>query len=163
MAATLSQMPLWQGKYPVLDTADVSGARPHEDDLEMRAAINEHHHKMPRHEAEKKAWEDYRREQVINTAAHHYVGMKASHAAGKMEDAKKHGVMYLLALRHLGHNDPVRPPEEVLERAKNTPSEDVGRFKAHKGDVYTMPPEPEGEPQPRGQMEHQVKAKKDSK
>ncbi len=161
MGAKLSQMPKWMGKYPVLDTTDISGARPHEDDLEMRAAINEHHHKMPRHEAEKKAWEDYRREQIVTTAAHHYNGMKASAAAGSEEDAKKHGLMYLLALKHLGHDDPVRPPDEVLERAKNSSSNEVGKFKAHKGDVFTMPEEPEEEPQ-RGGNEKQVKDKKKS-
>ncbi len=160
MPAKLSQMPMWQGKYPILDTSDAASTRPQEDDLEMRAAINEHHHKMPRHVAEEKAYADYRREQIVNTAAHHYNGMKASAAVGQMDHAKKHGVMYLLALKQLGHKDPVRPPEEVLERAKNTPSESIGRFKAHKADVYTMPPEPEEEPQQRGQMEHQVKAKK---
>jgi hypothetical protein len=158
MAAKLTQMPMWQGKYPVLDTTDISGARPHEDDLEMRAAINEHHHKLPRHEAEAKAYADYRREQVVTAAAHHYVGIKASAAAGNKEAARKHGLMYLFALKQLGHNDPVRPPEEVMEKIKNTPSDEIGRFKAHKGDVFTVPPEPEEET-PRGPNEQQVKSK----
>lgn len=124
----------WLGKYPILDAT-------HADDLEMRAAINEHHHHMPRHEAEEKAHKDYRRDQIIDAAAHHYSGMIASHAVGKRDEATKHGVHYALALMALGHGDIVNPPDEVLERVKTTPSDKIGNFKGHDADVYSELPE----------------------
>jgi len=128
----------WLGKYPILDAT-------HADDLEMRAAINEHHHHMPRHEAEEKAHKDYRRDQILDAAAHHYAGMIASHAVGKRDEATKHGVQYALALKQIGHGDIVNPPEEVLERVKTTPSDKIGNFKGHDADAYTQPPETDKE------------------
>jgi len=130
----------------------------HADDLEMRAAINEHHHRMPRHEAEAKAHEDYRRDQVITAAAHHLLGMRVAHAAGKLEDAKKHATMYAFALHQLGHKDLVTPPDEVADRAKKTPSDDIAKFKAHKADMYSMPELGDNEkPKSRGSLEPDVK------
>lgn len=143
--SALSEALKWRNRYPIVDHL-------HEDDLEMRAAINEHHHKMPRAQAEERAHADYRRDQIVDAAAHHYVGMQAANAAKNMKGAKKHGVMYALALRQLGHKDLVTPPDEVLTRAKNTPSLEIGNFKAHKGDAFSMPPEPE--------EEHDAKEKK---
>lgn len=131
---TLEQMaPKWLGRYPMLD-AD------HENDLETRAAIHQFGGKMERHKAEDQAHADYRKDQLHEAAAHHMVGMKAAHAAGDDESAQKHGVMYVLALKALGHDNTVEPPPEVANKAKNTPSQ-VYRFKAHKGDTFAMPPE----------------------
>jgi hypothetical protein len=141
---------LWQGKYPMSDTT-------HADDLQMRADINEHMHRMPRAEAEAAAHRDYRKDQIVEAAAHHYVGMKASHAAGNDEAAKKHGFMYALALHQLGHKDLMNPPDEVVQHTKKTPSEDIARFKSHKSDVFTLPPEEPGEEPKRGGNEKQVK------
>jgi hypothetical protein len=145
-------MPAWQGKYPTTDTA-------HFDDLQMRADIYEHMHRMPRHEAEAAAHADYRKEQIHKAAAHHWNGMKASSAAGNEEAAKKHGVMYALALHQLGHKDLLSPPPEVVEAAKD-PKGEIANFKAHPGDAFSMPPEEPSEEQPRGRLESQVKAPK---
>lgn len=151
MPNLMAQMPMWKGKYPMSDTT-------HEDDLQMRADINEHMHRMPRHEAEARAHADYRRDQIAAAAGHHWNGMKAAHAAGNEEAAKKHGMMYALALHQLGHKDLLNPPPEVVEAAKD-PKSAIGHFKAHGGDVFSLPPEePSDEPQ-RGNLEPQVKAR----
>jgi hypothetical protein len=123
--------PKWLDRYPVVD-AD------HLHDLEQRAAINEFHRKMPRHVAEQTAHDDYRKDQLVEAAAHHLVGMKAAHGAGDMESAKKHGAMYMLACKALGHND-LEPPPEVAVKAKHTPAQ-VYKFRAHKGDAFVLPP-----------------------
>lgn len=150
MRNSMAKAPMWQGKYPTTDTA-------HFDDLQMRADINEHMHRMPRAEAEAAAHRDYRKDQIVEAASHHYVGMKAAHAAGNEEAAKKHGFMYALAMHQLGHKDLMNPPDEVIEHTKKTPSKDIASFKAHKGDVFTMPPEEPGDEPKRGGNEKQVK------
>lgn len=149
MAYVMSRMPSWNGKYPMSDTT-------HSDDLQMRADIYEHMHRLPRHDAEARAHADYRKEQIAKAAAHHWNGMKAAHAAGNLESAKKHGVMYTLALHQLGHKDPMNPPPEVVEAAKD-PKSEIAHFKAHPGDMFSMPP-PEPDEQPtRTGNEKQVK------
>lgn len=131
MAFDLSIAPKWLGRYHIMDTA-------HADQLNVAAAINEAHFGMKRPEAEEKAYKDYKHEQLVEAAAHHLSGMKASHAAGNMEAAHKHGLMYGLALRQLGHKDLVNPPDEVAQHAKNTPSEDIARFKGHRADAFSL-------------------------
>jgi hypothetical protein len=149
MGYTLERMPSWLGRFPMLDTT-------HADDLEMRAAINEHHYGMPRAQAEEKAHSDYRRDKIVEAAAHHLNGMTAAHSIGHMDEAQKHAVMYALALHQLGHKDLVSPPDDVSKRAKNTPSTDIAHFKAHPGDAFSTPPNPSAAP-PRGKLEPDVK------
>lgn len=148
MAYLISRLPSWKGKYPASDTT-------HFDDLQMRADIYEHMHRMPRHQAEAAAHADYRKEQIHKAAAHHWNGMKAAHAAGNEGAAKKHGFMYGLALHQLGHKDLLSPPPEVLEAAKD-PKSEIAHFKAHPGDAFSLPPEEPEEPK-RGGNEKQVK------
>jgi hypothetical protein len=147
---SLDRLPMWKGKYPMSDTA-------HADDLDMRSMINQHMHRMDEPTAQAAAHAAYRKEQIESAAGHHWNGMKASAAAGNLEGAQKHGVMYTLALHQLGHKDPLNPPPEVLEAAKN-PKLEVGRFKAHPGDAYSMPPADPAEPKRTGN-EKQVKEK----
>lgn len=143
--------PKWLGKYPITDPE-------HSDELEIRAAINEHHYRMPRHEAEAKAHSDYRRDQIITAAAHHRLGMNISHAAGKLDEAKKHATMYAFAMHQLGHKDLVTPPDEVADKMKKTPSEDLAKFKAHPADMFSMPELGDNEkPKARGSLEPDVK------
>lgn len=130
----LAMGPRWLGKYPMVD-AD------HMEDLEARAAINEFSKKMPRHLAEEQAHADYRKDQLHEAAAHHLVGMQAAHAAGDADSATKHGAMYTLALKALGHDNSVEPPPEVASKARHTPAE-VYRFKAHKGDAFSVAEKP---------------------
>lgn len=149
MAFNLATLPTWKGKYPMSDTA-------HADDLQMRSDIYQHMHRLPEHEAQSRAHADYRKDQIFAAAGHHWNGMKAAAAAGNDEAAKKHGVMYTLALHQLGHKDPMNPPPEVLEAAKD-PKSKIARFQAHPGDAYSMPPPEPMDSSRGGGNEKQVK------
>lgn len=123
--------PMWLNKHPVLHEG-------HLHDLDTRAAINEFDRKMPRAEAEAKAHKDYMAEHHAVAAAHHLSGMKAAQAVGNMEEAKKHGAMYRLHIKALGH-DPVGPvPAEVQNHYPNEDSAKVYKFKAHKADRFLL-------------------------
>lgn len=117
---------MWLGRYPMTDPA-------HAGDLEQRASIHEFSSKLPRHQAEERAHEDYKRDQLVEAAAHHYSGMRAAHAAEAPEEAQKHGAMYILALRAMGQTNSIYPPDEVTAKAKHLPNS-VYSFKAHPGD-----------------------------
>jgi hypothetical protein len=123
--------PKWLDRYPIVQ-AD------HVHDLETRAAIEEFHNKLPRHTAEAKAHDDYKRDQLLDAAAHHLVGMQAARGAGDNDAAAKHGEMYKLTAKALGFDPVGEPPPEVSTRAKNTPSS-VYRFKPHHGDAFALP------------------------
>ena len=126
----------WKGR-DILDPDD-------EKDLETRSAIAEFHDTLPRHLAEEKAHKDYTRDKVIDSAAHHLKGLRSAHAVGDMDTAQKHGLMYKLAMEHLGHKDLLAPPDEVMDRMNNS-GEEIHKWKAHPGDYYTLPKETEGE------------------
>ncbi len=134
----MKNAPQWLGKYPITDPD-------HAFDLDTRAAIGEFMHKLPRHIAEQKAHEDYKKDQLIEAGAHHLNGIKACHASEDHENAKKHGVMYALALKALGHDPVGEVPPEIKTKAKNMSITDPShRFKAHKGDQFSLP-EPKNE------------------
>lgn len=123
----------WLDKYPIVD-AD------HVHDLETRAAIGEFMNRMPRHLAEAKAHEDYKKDQLTEAAGHHLNGIKSSHAAGDHVAAKKHGIMYALALKALGHDPVGEVPSEVSTKAKNMSITDpIHSFRAHRADQYSLP------------------------
>jgi hypothetical protein len=122
------QTPLWMDRYPVLH-------HDHFADLEAKAAMNEFGLKMPREAAEKAAHDDYVKRWRTQAAAHHLAGMKAAHAAGDMEAARKHSMMYNLHVKALGH-EPVGPAHpDVVEAMKRVKAY---RFKPHKGDIYAV-------------------------
>lgn len=127
---------MWMDRYPITDPK-------HTHDLETGAAIHQFMSRLPRHEAEALSHAEYKKGQIVESAAHHLSGMKAAHAAGSMDEAKKHGVMYALALQQLGH-DPVGPvPPEVSGKTKDLETTSpVYRFRAHKADTYSIPEEP---------------------
>src|SRR5688572_17566757 len=66
----------------------------HVRDLEHDAAINEFGHKMARPDAEEHAYQSYLKKQRTEAAIHHLKGIKAAAAAGDMEAARKHNLMY---------------------------------------------------------------------
>jgi hypothetical protein len=150
MPLNISIAPRWKGRYPMVDTAD-------EQDLEMRSAINQMVHRMPAPQAEAKAHEDYKHDKIVEAAAHHLNGMTASHAIGNDEAARKHGAMYVLAMKALNHKDLVTPPDEVASKAKNATEGTIARFKSHKGDLFTVPILPGDDSQAPRQNEKQVK------
>ncbi len=128
----MDNAPKWNG-HPIVD-AD------HTHILETQSSINELMHKMPRHEAEKAAHDFYKKDQLAEAAAHHLIGMQTAHAAGSKEDAKKHGAMYVLCLKQLGHDAVGAPPHEVATKAKNLKATNpIYNFKAHKGDSFAIP------------------------
>lgn len=126
----------WKGR-DILDPEDV-------DDLETRSAIHEFHGSIPRHEAEEKAHQDYRNDKLMDSAAHHLRGIKAAHTIGDIDTAKKHGLLYILALKQLNHEDALNPPDKVKERSENS-DKPYHSFKAHPGDYYSLPKEKEEE------------------
>lgn len=123
--------PKWMGRYPIVD-AD------HVHNLETMAAINEFSHKMPRDKAEEEAHRTYMREQLIEAAAHHLAGIRAAQGAGDTDSIKRHGVMYQLAMKGLGHDPLGEPPAEVVQHMKHQP-QSVYKFKAHPADAFAMP------------------------
>lgn len=123
--------PKWLGHYSIVD-AD------HVHRLETMAAINEVGKKMPRAEAESQAHKQYMREQLIEAASHHLAGLKASQGAGDQDSMKRHGLMYSLAMKGLGHDPLAEPPPEVMEHLKHQP-QSVYKFKAHPADAFAMP------------------------
>jgi len=116
----------WKDIYPVTHPDHVSG-------LETLAAIKEFGSKLPRHEAEAAAHKEYVTDQIQESAAHHLGRLHACHASGDMGNARKHAIMYGLALKELGHSAIGEPPPEVAAKLKG--SENVLRFKAHPADA----------------------------
>jgi len=130
--ATVVPVLKWLGKYPVLHPD-------HLNDLETLAGVHEFGNKMPRHEAEKKAYGDYVEDQRLSAAAHHLAGLKAAQAAGNQPAAIKHGQMYSLHSQALGHEAIGEPHKHVAARMQNIKG--IANFKAHKGDYFALPPE----------------------
>ena len=118
----------WLEKY------DISSPD-HVNDLETQSAIHEFNHKLPRHEAEKKAYDDYVRDRTLEAAAHHLAGMRAAQGAGDMDAARQHGTMYTLALKQLGHPEVGEVPTEITNKMKHEPSK-LYRFKGHDSDSF---------------------------
>lgn len=135
MANEKKQRGMWLG-HPTLDKA-------HEHELHLAAALHEFQGGMPRHEAEARALEDYRREWHARAGAHHFAGMKASHAVGNMEDAKRHHALYALHVRALGE-DPMGPVPESVRKYHSGAGTDkqphAYRFHGHDADEYLIQP-----------------------
>jgi hypothetical protein len=145
--------PQWLGR-PILD-------EDHVQDLETNAAINEFHRKMPRAQAEQRAYEDYVQEQRARAAAYHLAGMKAAMAAGNREDARKHWALYDLHLKALGKESVGAVPPEVQKWMED--QKPVYRFKAHKGDMYVLYGPSKGHVPPQKSDEPAVMAKAEAK
>lgn len=113
----------------------------HEDhghDLEREAAIHEFGNHLPRHEAEEKAYDGYKKEQHARAAAHHLQGMKAAQAAGNMDEARKHGMMYDQHLKGLGHHSSVGPVPHDVERYVRESDKGPYSFKNHGADSFLV-------------------------
>jgi hypothetical protein len=136
MANDKSKRGSWMG-HPLIDQA-------HEHDLHLAAALHEFQGGMPRNDAEKRALEDYRREHHARAAAHHFAGMKAGHATGNMDDAKKHHALYSLHVKALGE-DPMGPVPEVVRKYHGSAGTDkkqrpVYSFRGHDADEFLVQP-----------------------
>lgn len=109
----------------------------HHTELEKESANNEFMHGMPRHKAEEKAYNDYRKHHHLKSAAAHLRGMKAAAASGDVASAKKHGAMYELHCKNLGKEPWAESDEELKEAMKDT-STPAHSFKSHKGDQFVL-------------------------
>ena len=125
--------PQWAGR----DVCDLD----HGADLDREAALHEFEGKLPRHQAEDKAYSDYKHKQHARAAAHHLQGIKLAEAAGDEREGRKHGLMYQLHLQHLGH-EPIGPvPKEVQQHLDAGSGSDGGKFysyKPHRGDIFVL-------------------------
>jgi hypothetical protein len=117
----------------------------HAQELEQNAAVNEFGKKMPRAQAEADAYKSYKERQHVEAAAHHLAGMQAARGAGDMEAARKHGLMYNLHSKAIGH-EPVGPAHPDVVAHMNAGPSKVYKFKAHHGDQLALTPEGSGEP-----------------
>ncbi len=126
--------PSWMGR-PVT-------SKDHLQDLETEAAINEFGpSRMPRGQAEEHAYKGYVQKQHTEAAAHHLAGMRAAHASGDMESARKHSLMYGVHSKALGH-DPVGPAHpSVAAHLEGNPGK--VKFKPHRGDLFAIQKPPE--------------------
>lgn len=110
----------------------------HEQDLERAAAIGEFDRKMPRGEAEEKAYSEYKKRQHLEGAVHHLQGMKAAHASGSMDDAHRHGVMYELHLKQLGHDGGNGPVPEDVQSLLGEAHDGPYKFSPHGADAFVL-------------------------
>jgi len=108
----------------------------HAADLEREAALDEFHHKMPRAQAEEHAHLAYQKRLREEAAAHHLAGMRGAHAAGDLESARKHAMMYELHSKALGHDHVGPAHPSVVAMMESKPFK--ARFKAHHGDVFAV-------------------------
>jgi hypothetical protein len=115
----------------------------HEHELHLASALHEFQGGMPREQAEKRALEDYRREHHARAGAHHFSGMKASHAVGDMETAQKHHALYSLHVKALGE-DPMGPVPESVRKYQGAGQDKKQRpvysFKGHDADEFLVQP-----------------------
>lgn len=120
--------PLWNGKKIAKD----------EDahDLDQRAALYEFQHRMARPDAEHRAHHEYKLDKHREAAAFHLQGLKASQASGSQEEGRKHGLMYQLHLKQLGHDPMGAVPNEIQSLADK--QEKFYKFKPHRGDVFLL-------------------------
>jgi len=121
----------WRDVYEILDPADADG-------LDASAAIHEFRGGLSKEKAAEKAHKEYLRNHALDSAAHHYLGMRAAMATGNVGAAKRHGASYEKALNHLGLNpiDPVH--QDILDRTKDADKSPYA-FKAHQADSFFEP------------------------
>ena len=116
----------WRDLYPTLDESEHDG-------IDVNAAQHEFSGGMTKDQAEGRAHQDYLRNHALDSAAWHYLGMKAAIAVHNELAGKRHGAAYMLALKCLGLDATESPSKEVLDRIKSL-RENPYSFKAHKAD-----------------------------
>lgn len=123
---------LWVDRYQVLDDADL-------DTLDTDAAIHEFHQGMDRTSAEETAYSTYRRNKLLDGAAHHLGGMQAAQALGDTDTAGRHGELYDRYLQEVGLNLGGPIPSEVRERLDKAKAPKY-RFRGHPADSWLSIP-----------------------
>lgn len=126
----MAKTPNWQGKRIVHDS--------HAADLEHRAALHEFEGGHPRQEAERLAYDEYRREHHRQAAAHHLRGMRAAQGSGDMDESRKHGIAYGLHLKALGLDPMDEVPADIRALIDGEDRQPQYKFKTHKGDALLL-------------------------
>lgn len=119
----------WQGR-PVT-------AESHKKLLDMDAAAHEFKHRMPKSEAEAKAYDIYMHKQHVEGAGHHLASMLAAKAAGDTQEAKKHWALYSSHCAALKH-DPVGEPHPEVKAHLEKGDLGIAKFKPHKSDIFVL-------------------------
>jgi hypothetical protein len=117
----------WLDKYKVGEDDDVNH-------LEAAAANNEFVHGHKREDAEAKAHADYLGNKALDSAAHHYLGMRAALAGKNEQAARQHGEAYAKAMDHLKLSPHDEPPQAVKDRVEHL-KQKVYSFKSHPADA----------------------------
>jgi hypothetical protein len=112
----------------------------HASNLDLKAAVYQYHHGMPRHEAENRVKHEDRVERHQNAAAHHLDGMKAAHAVGNHEDAQQHHSMYTLHTKALGLDPGGAVAPEVAKWQGKGAKKHAYTFKGHGDDQFLTEP-----------------------
>lgn len=123
------KLPLWMNKK-IASPDDANR-------LHQEAAVLEFGHRLPRAEAEARAYENYKQDRHGAAAAYHVLGMKAASVAGNKEDAKKHWLMYQAHVQALGGDKKMQgkpAPEVERHLERETPY----RFKPHAADAFVV-------------------------
>lgn len=123
---------MWQ-KRLILDPKDA-------DQLDATAAEREFKDRLTRGQAEEATHKDYQQGKHREGAAFHLQGMRASQTIGQMDEAKKHGAMYIKHMKALGHDPVAEPPAEIKKLAESEDTK-VYKFKGHAADQYVMEPQ----------------------
>lgn len=121
----------WLDRYPITHPD-------HAHDLEQRAAELEFNDRLPRHEAEDRAYSEYKKETHYRGAAHHLRGLRAAQSSGDREDARKHDAMLSLHAKAAGFDPYQEVPAELHQYMHSEDPEPVHKFKAHRGDMLVL-------------------------
>jgi len=108
-------------------------------DLERRAAVLEMVYRLPKHDAEQRAHDEYRVEQHKKGAAFHLAGSRAAASAGDSEQARKHSVCYALHCKAFGHN-PEGPVHPEVQALVGRPESRFYKFKPSRHDQLLLTP-----------------------
>jgi len=121
---------MWAGR-PILDPK-------HTRDLDTDAAINEFSLKMPRQKAEDKAYNSYQTRHRTEAAAHHLKLAQVARAAGDLDSASKHGMMYNLHAKAIGHDPAQGMHPAIADLMNEFGPGGIVKFKPHKADSFAI-------------------------
>ena len=127
--------PMWNGRKIVKE----------EDahDLEQRSALYEFKHRMARADAEHRAHHEYTKDKHREAAGTTATVRLPIPAAGSQEEGHKHGLLYQLHMKKLGLDPMDAVPHEIQSLADK--QDKFYKFKAHRGDVFLLQGDDEGE------------------
>lgn len=144
----------WQNRL-ILDPKDA-------EQLDMSAAEKEFKDRLPRSKAEEDTHRDYQQSKHREAAAFHLQGIRAAHVNGQMDQAAKHGALYIKHMKALGHDPVAEPPAEIKKLAEAEDGHKVYKFKAHAADQFVLESQPseKKEEAPMSEPKEMTKAEK---